>query len=271
MSELPETRYLELHRSGEWLCIWFNRPAQRNALAKEMTDELMAVFSAIKDYSSVRGVSLRGRGGVFCAGGDLKAFGDLATKTSAQAHASAVAASLDGARLFRALHELPQFTLAVVEGAAMAGGMGLASAADVTIAAENAKFALTETRIGLIPAQIAPYLVNRMGVSKTAELMLTGQIFVGTEAARLGLAHHVTTVDGMDELERKIIDQVLSCAPGAIAATKALMRGFEVEVGKEYAGEAAIEFAKCLTGAEGHEGIASFLEKRQPKWVRSSS
>ncbi len=160
MNELPVTKSLELNKSGEWLYIWFNRPEKRNALAKEMTDELMDVFAAIKNDRSIRGVSLRGRGGVFCAGGDLKALGDMATQTHHTAHNNAIAASLDGANLFRALHELPQFTLAVVEGAAMAGGMGLASAADVTIAEENAKFALTETRIGLIPAQIAPYLIS---------------------------------------------------------------------------------------------------------------
>ena len=199
MSNLPETQNLFLAQTGGWLTIWFNRPEARNALSKDLMDELRAVLHAVRDDRAIRGITLRGKGGVFSAGGDLKGF-----KSNYQAGAQSVEdvarSSRAGGEMFDLLNEMPQVVVMLVEGAAIAGGLGMVCTGDVVAVTKDAKFAMTETTLGIPPAQIAPFVVQRLGLRVARRLMVTAARFDGAEAGRLGLADHV--VDDAAGLER---------------------------------------------------------------------
>ena len=268
MTDLPTSDALELELSGGWLTVWFNEPERRNPLTAARVAALAALCAALEGRRDVRGVTFRGRGGVFCAGGDLSAM-----RTDFQeVGADALQASRDAGRLYEAVDALPQVTVMAVEGAAMAGGLGLACAGDVVIVEASAHFALTETRIGLSPAQIAPFVLRRLGHRQGRRLMLTGAGFDGSDALEVGLADEVVEgAEGMDEVLARIRASVLRCAPGAVADTKALIRALP---GLNHDGriEAAAQvFAARMASEEGREGVASFLEKRRPAWAEDAS
>lgn len=267
MIPLPTTTAIACELRSGWLTIWFDQPQSRNALSLELTGDLMRVLETVASDRAVRGITLRGRGGVFCAGGDLKAFrsnhqGDGSTRDAI------VEMSKRGAGLFDRVNTMPQVVVAVVEGAAMAGGFGLACCADVVICEASAKFAMTETAIGLTPAQIAPFVIQKLGYATARRLMLTAARFDGREALALGFADHLA--DGAVALgaaEMEIRKRVLACAPGAVADLKALIQGLP-GLGRPAAIQLAAEnFADRLLSDEGKEGVSSFLEKRKPNWV----
>ncbi|WP_298917310.1 enoyl-CoA hydratase-related protein [uncultured Algimonas sp.] len=253
---------LDIIRDTGWATIWLNRPDKRNAMNDAMIDELMSAFEALATDSDVRGMTMRGRGGFFCAGGDLNAFqvyqSDEKTLAETAAFNRRIGTMLD------AFNHLPMPTVVLVEGAAIAGGLGLMCCADVIATTPDAKFSLTETMIGIPPAQIAPFVVARVGLSTARRIMLTGARFDGTEAGRLGLADHVT--HDLDGVEAQVRKGVLRCAPGANAATKALILGSTGLSRDAVLDRAADSFAACLRSEEGREGVASFLEKRKPNW-----
>ncbi|MGB6229909.1 MAG: enoyl-CoA hydratase-related protein [Litorimonas sp.] len=255
---------LDIIRDGHWATIWLNRPTVRNAMNDLMIDELMSAFADLRADDDVRGVSLRGRGGVFCAGGDLNSFrvyqSDEKTLAETAAFNRRIGTMLD------AFNHLPKTTVVLVEGAAIAGGLGLMCCADVIATTPDAKFSLTETMIGIPPAQIAPFVVARTGLSTARRIMLTGARFDGTEAGRIGLADYVT--DDLDAVEADMRKGVMRCAPGANAATKALILGSTTLSRDEALDRAADCFAACLRSEEGREGVASFMEKRKPEWAR---
>jgi isohexenylglutaconyl-CoA hydratase len=228
-----------------------------------MIDEFMAVFAEIDSDPDVRGVTMRGRGGFFCAGGDLNSFQTYQSEEKTLAETAAFNRRIG--TMLDAFNHLSKPTIVLVEGAAIAGGLGLMCCADVIATTPDAKFSLTETMIGIPPAQIAPFVVARVGLSTARRIMLTGSRFDGQVAGRLGLADEVT--DDLDGFEAKIRKGVLRCAPGANAATKALILGSAVLSRDEALDRAAISFATCLRSDEGKEGVASFLEKRKPNWA----
>ena len=256
------TKTTDLSIDGEWATLWLDRPTVKNAMNDAMLAEMMEHFARVREDDGVRGLTLRGRNGVFCAGGDLKAFTAYQSKPLPEVAAfnRRIGTMLD------AFNRLPVTTLVLVEGAAIAGGLGLMCAADAIATTPNAKFSLTETMIGIPPAQIAPFVVARAGLSTARRIMLTGARFDGTEAVRIGLADEAT--DDLDAWEARMRKGVLRCAPGAIAATKALI----LESGRlsrdEALDRAGESFARCLLSDEGREGVASFLEKRKPEWAR---
>jgi len=266
MGAYPETSTVLLEHEGAWLTIWLDRPETRNALSSEMADELMAIAHVLHQDETIRGVTLRGRGGTFCAGGDLKGFreivsGDMATD-------EVVALSRRAGELFHLVNELPQATIMLVEGAAMAGGLGLACAGDFLIATADALFALPETMLGIPPAQIAPLVVQRIGPSAARRIMLSGARFDGTQAHRIGLVDELAAdADDLKARELAIRAGILRCAPGANAETKKLVLAATRLDRDAMMDMAADSFARCLTGPEGKEGIAAFLEKRKPSWA----
>ncbi len=266
MTTLPDTKTLILDLDRGWLTIWFNTPENRNALSDDLVKELTAVLTAIQDGRAVRGVTLRGRGGVFCAGGDLKAF--MKSLSGDFDHDSAAAMNRSGGALFALVNSMPQVVVALVEGAAIAGGLGLACCADIVAVTEDAKFSLTETQIGITPAQIAPYVVQRFGLKTARRLMLTGARFTGADAASLGLADFVVAdAAELEATETTVRKDVMRCAPDAVAATKEILlatRRLEPDAMMDFAAD---RFARCLLSDEGREGIASFVEKRKPKWA----
>jgi len=173
MRTLPKTEKLDLERSGAWLTIWFNSPENRNALSTQLTSELTKTLELVKTDKTIRGITLRGRGGVFCAGGDLKSF-SAGQNAAGDARDDFVKMNRGAGDLFDLVMSMPQLVIALVEGAAIAGGLGLMCCADIIAVTENAKFSLTETMIGIAPAQIAPIIVARVGLPKARRLMLTG-------------------------------------------------------------------------------------------------
>ena len=268
MTGLPTTRSVALELNNEWLTVWFNQPERRNPLTDDVINDLALVFGAIADRSDIRGVTLRGRGGFFCAGGDLKGFQALATGAADDA----IKTSTEIGSVLAQLEALPQVTIAVIEGAAMAGGLGLACCCDVTLGASDAKFGFSETRIGITPAQIAFYVLQKCGYSTGRRLMLTAARFDGVEAAAMGVLDQVVADSSLlNEAEQQIIGAVLECAPGAVAACKALIRGLPGVESDQRVAFAAENFSTCLQSDEGREGVASFLEKRRPFWFRELS
>ena len=271
MSNLPETQNLVLEQSGGWLTIWFNRPEARNALSKELMDELRAVLRAVRDDRAIRGITLRGKGGVFSAGGDLKGF-KANYHAGAQSVEDVARSSRAGGEMFDLINEMPQVVVILVQGAAIAGGLGMVCTGDVVAVTKDAKFAMTETTLGIPPAQIAPFVVQRLGLRIARRLMVTAARFDGAEAGRLGLADHVVDdAAGLERIEADVKSQVLRCAPGANAVTK------EIVLATRYLGRsdmldlAAKGFATAMLSAEGREGVSSFLEKRKPVWAEQSS
>ena len=266
MTILPETHSVELERDGGWLTIAFNTPENRNALSAALVDELGAVLKAVRDDRTVRGITLRGRGGIFCSGGDLKNFKESFQQSGDRAEV--VKMSANAASIFDLVNEAPQVVIALIEGAAMAGGFGIACCADVVICEARARFAMTETAIGLSPAQISPFVLQKMGYATGRRLMLTAARFSGQEALNLGFADFVADdTTGLEAIEMQIRKQVLSAAPGAIADTKKLIRQIAGKPREEVVALAAENFADRMLSDEAREGVASFVEKRKPAWA----
>lgn len=266
MTKLPETTALDLDLEDGWLTIWFNEPQSRNPLTIARIRDIHAVCAAIRGDRAVRGVTFRGRGGVFCAGGDLKSF-----KSALQGSGDRdeiVGMSLEAAALLDAVNTLPQVTVMAVEGAAMAGGFGIACVGDVVISDDQARFSLTETTIGLTPAQIAPFVLQRLGSRTGRKLMLLASTLDAQDAMRAGLVDTVTSAEeAMAACIGGIRSQVMRCAPGAVAETKRLILTLPDLARADQAQAAANSFAERMMTDEAREGVASFLEKRKPKWA----
>jgi isohexenylglutaconyl-CoA hydratase len=250
---------LRVRREGRHLVLTLADAGRQNALSAEMVAEFEAALDALPE--GLGALVIEGVGGVFSAGADLKAlYAALAQPPGESDPLEALNAA--GGKFFARVHALPCVTVALVDGAAVGGGMGLAAAADIVIATPRARFALTETSLGLPPAQIAPYLVARLGARVATRLALTGARLDGRDAAALGLADLYSESDGADRLA-EVLGAVGRCAPGANVVTKRLLRAVAAP---DYIAEAAQAFAAALRGAEGREGLAAFAEKRAPRW-----
>ena len=268
---LPDTSSLILERDGSVLKIWFNRPEARNALTGEVVDELTSVLDAVRDDRSLRTIVIRGKGGVFCAGGDIKGFksGLQSGGTGRGAAAKEVArGNRTFGDLMLKLNEQPQVMVMLVEGGAIGGGLGLACVGDVTIVTKDTRFQLSETSLGIPPAQIAPFVTERVGLTQARRLMLTGARFKGEEAVRLGIGHFLA--EDAADLEKQcgdVLGQIANCAPGANAITKAIVFETTRRPRNEALDFAADGFATCMLSDEGREGVAAFIEKRKPRWT----
>ncbi|MBD9578076.1 enoyl-CoA hydratase/isomerase family protein [Pseudomonas sp. PDM23] len=262
---LPNCETLLLERDGGVLHVTLNRPDSRNAMSLAMVGELLAVLAAVRDDRAVRAIVLRGAGGHFCAGGDIK---DMAGARAAGPDAYAALNRAFGGLLEEAQAQ-PQVLVAVLEGAVLGGGFGLACVSDIALAAVDAQFGLPETSLGILPAQIAPFVVKRIGLTQARRLALTAARFDGREALRLGLVHACAdSADNLGEQLAQTIDHVRRCAPGANAATKALLLATESEALGPLLDDAARQFAAAVTGAEGAEGTLAFVQKRKPNWAQ---
>lgn len=267
---IPETKTLLITLQGGVLHVTFNRPEARNAMSTEMLADIEAVFAAISDDRSIRAVVLRGAGGHFCAGGDLKSMMASGMKLPAPGEVDAVLAMNRAfGTMLRQVQNAPQVVIAICEGAVLGGGFGLACVSDVAYAHTDAKFGLPETTRGLPPAQIAPFVVERIGLTQARKLALTGAQIRGAEALRLGLVHE----GYVDEAELQIklagcISQILHCAPQANALTKAILLNSTRLDLDAVLDDAAAKFASCVRGTEASEGISAFMQKRAPKWAQ---
>lgn len=267
---LPTSPFLHtrLDAASGVLQLTLNRPEARNALNPEMVAALVAMFQHLQQRSDVRVVVLRGAGGHFCAGADLKGvFGDASKPAPSEGPDPVAEVNLSFGRLLRQAEALPQVLITICEGGVLGGGFGLACVSDIAFAHVDTKFGMPETSRGLPPAQIAPFVVARIGMTQARRLVLTSAQFNGIEALRLGLVHDTFASEA--ELGDKLstsVNQVLRCGPQANARTKDILR----HVGKLDADEvltfAAKAFADCVRGPEAPEGIGAFLQKRPPSW-----
>jgi isohexenylglutaconyl-CoA hydratase len=272
--QLPECKTLLLRLEDGVVHATINRPEARNAMSLVMVRELGDLFAKIEDDREIRAVVLRGAGGHFCAGGDVK---DMAMARGADPGPDGkdpiAVVNAQFGELVARVNGAPQVTIAVLEGSVFGGGFGLACVADVALALKDASFGLPETGLGLPPAQIAPFLVQRLGISQARRLAVTGARFDGTEAARLGVVHEAHgDVASLDAALTRVIGEVTRCAPGAIAVTKRLLAESYRQNGATPAliEEAASLFAIAARSAEGQEGTMAFIEKRLPAWAQSS-
>ena len=267
MTTLPQTKCLVLEQQGSVLTIWLNRPEAKNALSAEMVEEMEAVLDAVREDRSLRTLILRGKGGMFCAGGDIKGF-----KSGLQSGAPDEEEIARGNRRFGnlmvELNEQPQATIMLVEGAAIGGGLGLACVGDVTIVTRDARFRLSETSLGIPPAQIAPFVTERVGLTQARRLMMTGARFKGSEAVDYGIGHILA--EDANDMEAKcegVLEQIRLCAPGANAATKQIVFETTRRTRSDALDFASRGFAKCMLSDEGKEGVSAFVEKRKPSWA----
>ncbi|MDX1756503.1 MAG: enoyl-CoA hydratase-related protein [Marinobacter sp.] len=271
MTDLPHCDTLTLERQGHALRITLNRPQVRNAMSLQMVAELATVFSQIETDDSIRAVVLRGSEGHFCAGGDIK---DMA---GARGQPAAEGEQDPFYRLNRAfghmiqqVNESSKVVIAVLDGAVMGGGFGLACVSDVALAGPTVTFGLPETSLGVIPAQIAPFVVERIGLTQTRRLALLGLRIDGEEAARLGLIHQLCAEDtALEAAVAEALDRIRHCAPQATAATKQLLHRVGKEPMHSLLDDAAEQFAAAIRGQEGAEGTLAFMQKRPPAWAES--
>ena len=267
-AKLPGAETLQLTFVDGVLHATLNRPEARNAMNAQMVAELseLAVYAA---DSGLRALVLRGAGGHFCAGADLKEMIGGGLKPPAAGEADPIAAlSRSFGTMLRALACCPAVVIAVCEGSVLGGGFGLACVSDFALARTDAKFGLPETRRGLPPAQIAPFVVERIGLTQARRLCLTGAQFDGAEAQRLGIVHEACADQaGLQARLAEVLEQVLACAPQANALTKQIVLNASRADLDQVLDDAARKFAAAARGSEAPEGIMAFMQKRAPKWA----
>jgi isohexenylglutaconyl-CoA hydratase len=253
--------------NGAVLHLTLNRPEVRNAMSLRMVTELRLALAAAEAGGAVRIVVLRGAGGHFCAGGDIKDMAAARMQPTGDGEDAMANVNAQFGALCAAYARTPLALVAVLEGTVMGGGFGLACVADVAIASENVAFRLPETSLGVVPAQIAPYLVERIGYSQARRFAVTGAR-VGAEAAlAIGLVHEVHAGDTLDAALTRVVGEILLCAPDALAQTKRLVARARFKEPADLIDEAAAVFAQAVRGAEGIEGTMAFVQKRRPSWV----
>lgn len=239
------------------------RPEKHNALNAAMIGELTDAARSLGARSQIRAIVLQSDGGTFCAGADLdwmrQQFGASRETRISQARALA--------HMLRALNEMPKPLIAAVQGAAYGGGVGMISVCDTAITSDTAKFGLTETRLGLIPATIGPYVLARIGEANARRGILSARVFDASEAKRIGLIGDVVRPA---ELDTKITSEAaafLSVAPGAVASAKALIRRLSIPITDDLIEDTISRLADAWETAEVAEGLSAFFEKRKPAWL----
>jgi len=259
---------LALTSQGGVLHVTLNRPASRNAMSLQMVDELRAVLAQAEASGDVRAIVLRGAGGHFCAGADLQDMAQARQRELAGDGDAIAAVNARFGELCVAFARTGIATIAVLEGTVMGGGLGLACVVDVALAGQGAQLRLPETSLGLVPAQIAAFLVERVGASQARRLAVTGGKVDAAQALAIGLVHEVhADGESLDAALATTLAQILRCAPGAIAATKSLMAQALHVPAADLVEDAARLFARAARGPEGVEGMTAFLQKRSPSWA----
>jgi methylglutaconyl-CoA hydratase len=245
--------------------VTLQRPARHNALSSALIVELTGILEQLHEDASVRAVVLASAGPTFCAGADIAEMRDAAAASPADNEREARCL----AGLLLHLDGLAHPTVARIQGNAFGGALGLIAACDIAVAAEGAQFALTEVRLGIVPAMISPFVVRSIGARQARRYFLTGERFDAAQAARLGLVHAVAPAEGLDDAVAGIVGELLCGAPGAQAEAKRLVRhvtGRSDDEDREFAVDTARWIARLRALDEGREGLAAFLERRPPAW-----
>ncbi|MCS6627942.1 enoyl-CoA hydratase-related protein [Roseibacterium beibuensis] len=244
--------------------VTINRPAKKNAFDAPTIAALYEAFETLHGADRVRIVFIRGAGGTFSAGADLGWMRDAADWSEGDNRDDAMGL----ARMLKALHDIPALTVAIVEGAAMGGGAGIVAACDMAVAVEGTRFAFSEVKLGLIPATIAPYVVEAIGPRRARQLFLTANIFDADYAAHAGLIDMVLPEGSVDEFISMLTDSLTANAPGAMGDAKRLVNdvaGHRIDHGLME--DTAKRIARARVSDEGQEGVRAFLDKRKPRWA----
>ncbi len=245
-------------------CITLNRPQVRNALSPELVTHFHTALDQVEARDDVAAVIVTGEGTAFCGGADLKVLREMAAQSVEQARQD----SQNLMNFFRRIYEFPKPVIAAVNGPAMGGGCGLASACDIVLAAEDAVFGYTEARVGFRPALVAVFLVRTCGEKKARELLFTARVFSAQEAQEIGLVNHVVAKDSLLGKTREIAREIAQNSPTAVRLTKELMKdlqGLSLDKGLI----TALQMNTLIrTTDDFKEGVSSFLEKRRAKWKR---
>ena len=242
--------------------LWLARADKHNALSAQMIRELTDAARRLGDDPQIRVVVLAAEGKSFCAGGDL---GWMQDQMRADADTRRAGAR-ELAMMLNALNTLPKPLIARVQGNAFGGGVGMISVCDAAIAVPEARFGLSETRLGLIPATIGPYVLARMGEDKARRVFMSARLFGGDEAMGLNLIAGLARADALDAAVEAEVAPYLSCAPGAVAAAKALARRLGPPIGEAEIETSIDALVAVWEGDEAPEGIAAFFDKRKPRW-----
>jgi methylglutaconyl-CoA hydratase len=255
---------IELQIDDGVAVLMLNRPELHNAFNETMIAELTQAFAALDADPAVRVLILGGRGKSFCAGGDLNWMKQMSGYGFEQnfndAHALAT--------MLHTLFTMRKPTIARVHGAAYAGGMGLVSACDISIAAQDVEFCLSEARLGLSPATISPYVIAAMGERQARRYFLTAERFSAAEAYRIGFVHDIVTAEELDAKIEELLKHLLVTGPNAVAACKDLVRAVaKAKIDGDLINDTATRIATIRATDEGREGIRAFLEKRKPAWT----
>jgi len=266
--QLPQCENLILEKQGPTLLITINRPNVRNAMSLHMVAELSTVFSEVEHDQTIRAVVIRGAGGHFCAGGDIKDMAGARGQKGEGKDDPFYKLNRAFGQMIQQVNESSKVVIAITEGAVMGGGFGLACVSDLAIAGPTAKFGMPETTLGVIPAQIAPFVVERIGLTQARRLALLGLRIDAAEACALGIVHQVAeSEEQLNEMLNQALERVRLCAPNATAETKALLHRVGHEAMTGLLDDAAEKFAAAIGGPEGTEGTMAFMQKREPKWA----
>lgn len=256
---------IEFEHKEEIGTIWLNRPDKHNAMNDVMISELIDCFESVNDIKDIRIVVLRGKGKSFCAGADLNYMKGIAEFGYEENFKD----SMNLAKCFKTIYNCKKPTIAIVHGAAMGGANGLLAACDFTYCAADTKFAFSEVKIGIAPATISPYVIKRIGEYGGRDLMITGRRFDGNEAEHYKLVNKAVDADKLEEQLNSTIKILMTSGPDAMTACKRLIN----DISNNLSFEESIEYtakmiAELRASDEGQEGMASFLEKRKPNWVK---
>jgi len=240
------------------------RPDVHNAFDATLIAEMTRALAALERDDAVRAVVLLGHGRSFCAGADL----NWMKKMAGYGHAENLADATALATMLKTLNGLSKPTIARVHGAAYGGGVGLIACCDIAVAAQEATFSLSESKLGLIPATISPYVIEAIGARAARRYFLTAERFTAAEAYRIGLVHDIVIADALDERINELLGALVVAGPNAQAESKALIRAVAHRpIDDKVIADTAARIAKVRASPEGKEGVAAFLSRRSPAWV----
>jgi len=255
--------FLAVRREGAVEHVTLDRPDVRNAFNEDVIAELAAWAADAADDPGLRVVVLAGAGTVFSAGADAA----WMARTAGYSHDENVKDARTAAAMFRAINALPCAVIGRIHGAALGGGSGLAAVCDIVIAADSTIFGFTETKLGILPAMISPFVLPKIGVSAARALFLTGMRFDAARAREIGLVHAVVPEHLLDDTVQRYVSEILSAAPSAVAAAKALIPRVWGQPPDAVEALTSGAIAAQRVSPEGQDGLRAFLEKRKPGWV----
>lgn len=258
---MPETLLIE--RQDSVVHLTLNRPEAHNAMSNQMVGEILDYFRSIREDRSIRVVVIGAAGKTFCAGGDIK---DMQASASMSLQEKVATMSVFD-EMLRAVNEAPQVTICRVQGSAMGGGFGLVCVSDIAIAGENAKFGLPEVRLGVVPALISPYVIQRLGLTRARQLMVTGVRFDAQTALGYGMIHEAVSDDDLLLTTQRYVEEVLECSPNALAETKKLIFHVTTRSLEESLPYRAELISSIRDTTEAQEGMIAFIQKRKPSWA----